>query len=116
MNKLFLIDGAAGTGKSDLIEFVSTQTDYDISTVGKITTRRKRKKEEAKLTDLVFVTKDEFDRRKNNGDYYTYRYGSKGHEYDYAINKTELIDSLCNHEFTFAIVRSRPTIAIIKRE
>ena len=110
MNKLFLIDGAAGTGKSDLINFLKLQSDYDVSSVGKITTRKPRKKEEAILTDLKFVTEEEFTKEKNTGCYYHYRYGEKGNEYAYALSKKELIDSLQKHEFTFAIVRSRPTI------
>lgn len=116
MNKLFLIDGAAGTGKSDLMEFVKSQSDYDINSVGKITTREQRTIEEAKTTDLTFVSSDEFEKRKNEGDYYIYKYGSKGEEYDYALSKEELIASLTKHEFTFAIVRSRPTIIKITKE
>jgi len=67
MNKLFLIDGAAGTGKSDLMEFVKTQSDYDVFSVGKLTTREQRENEEAKTTDLTFVSSDEFEKRKNRG-------------------------------------------------
>ena len=73
MNKLFLIDGAAGTGKSDLMDFVKRQSDYDIYSVGKITTRGQRNIEEAKTTDLTFVSPDEFEKRKSMGDYYTYK-------------------------------------------
>lgn len=116
MNKLFLIDGAAGTGKSDLMEFVKMQSDYDIVSIGKITTREQRDKEEAKSTDLTFVSAAEFNEMKSKGDYYTYKYGSKGSENDYALSKEELINSLTKHEFTFAIVRSRPTITQIIKE
>lgn len=116
MNKLFLIDGAAGTGKSDLMEFVRRQSDYDVCSIGKITTRGQRSIEEAKTTDLTFVSLDEFEEKKSKGDYYTYKYGSKGEEYDYALSKEELIDSLSKHEFTFAIVRSRPTITQITKD
>lgn len=116
MNKLFLIDGAAGTGKSDLMEFVKRQSDYDICSVGKITTRGQRNVEEAKATDLTFVSLEEFKKRKSMGVYYTYKYGSKGEEYDYALSKEELITSLMQHEFTFAIVRSRPTIMQITED
>lgn len=108
MNKLFLVDGATGTGKSDLISFLNLQSDYDVSSVGKITTRVPRKKEEAKSTDLKFVTKEEFIKAKGTGDYYHYQYGEKGNEY--ALCKKDLLYSLQTHEFTFAIVRSRPTI------
>lgn len=116
MNKLFLVDGAAGTGKSDFMEFVKTQSDYDISSVGKITTREQRENEEAKSTDLTFVSYEEFEKKRRTGKYYTYRYGGKNEECDYALSKEELISSLKKHEFTFAIVRSRPTITQIIKE
>lgn len=116
MNKLFLIDGAAGTGKSDLMEFVKTQSDYDVSSIGKITTREQRDREEARSTDLTFVSPVEFKKLRSMGEYYTYKYGDKGDEYDYAISKDALIASLKDHEFTFAIVRSRPTITQIIKE
>ena len=116
MNKLFLIDGAAGTGKSDLMEFVRSQSDYDINSVGKITTRGQRNIEEAKTTDLTFVSANEFAEKNRTGAYYTYKYGSKGEEYDYALSKEELITSLKKHEFTFAIVRSRPSITQIVKD
>ena len=116
MNKLFLIDGAASTGKSDLMEFIKTQSDYDISSVGKITTRKRRTREEASTTDLTFLTTAEFSKRLGAGSYYTYKYGAKGNECDYALSKDELISSFKQHEFTFAIVRSRPTIIQIINE
>ncbi len=116
MNKLFLIDGAASTGKSDLMEFVKMQTDYDISSVGKITTRKRRTKEEASTTDLTFMSVSEFNKRLNADIYYAYKYGAKGEEHDYAISKKDLISSFKKHEFTFAIVRSRPTIIKIISE
>lgn len=98
------------------MEFVSSQSDYDVYSVGKITTREQRNIEEAKTTDLTFVSAEEFAERKSTGDYYTYKYGTKGEEYDYALSKKELIVSLRNHEFTFAIVRSRPTVIQITKE
>jgi len=55
-------------------------------------------------------------KEKIGGEYYTYKYGIKGEEYDYALSKEELIASLKEHEFTFAIVRSRPTITKIIKD
>lgn len=106
MNKLFLIDGAAGTGKTDLMKFVKTQSDYDISSIEKITTRKKRIREESDTIDLKFLSPKEFKKKLNDDEYYEYKYGNE----NYALSKTKLIDSLINHEYTFAIVRSRPTI------
>lgn len=57
MNKVFLIDGAAGTGKSDLIRFVKDNLDnYDINIIKKNTTRNPRDREEAPeiLDELTF--------------------------------------------------------------
>lgn len=118
MNKLLLVDGATGTGKSDLMNFLKLQSDYDVSSIGKITTRKQRNKEEAVSTDLQFVSEEEFVNKVRAGDYYQYQYGenSENGKSKYALSKMELIDSLRKHEFTFAIVRSRPTIEQIIHE
>ena len=47
INNLFIIDGAAGTGKSDLIEFVSDQiAGHNATILKKFTTRTLRPEEE----------------------------------------------------------------------
>ncbi len=115
MNKLFLIDGAAGAGKSDLINFVKKyMNNYDINVIPKITTRKKRIKEEAKETDLAFFTEHEFEKWKsdNLGTIYTYPYGGER----YGFSKTALIDSVKSHEFTFVIVRNKALIDRIQQE
>ena len=115
MNKLFLVDGAAGTGKSDLINFVKTYlNNYDISVIPKITTRELRSKEEAKETDLSFVSEQDFKKWEmdNIGLCYTYPYGGEW----YGFSKSVLIESVKSHEFTFVIVRNKALIDRIQDE
>lgn len=115
VNKLFLIDGAAGAGKSDLINFVKKyMNNYDINIISKITTRKLRKKEEAKETDLSFFTEQEFQKWEidNKGKCYTYPYGDG----KYGFSKTDLIKSVKSHEFTFVIVRNKALIDRIQEE
>ena len=115
MHKLFLIDGAAGTGKSDLVNFVKTYLDnWDINIISKQTTRKPRLKEEAKETDLSFVTEEQFNKWKVKfgEDCYTYPYGGS----QYGFSKSALIDSVIQHEFTFVIVRNKALIDRIQEE
>lgn len=117
MNKVFLIDGASGTGKSDLIGFVKENlSNYDINIVKKNTTRPRRSKEEAPEIDeeLDFFTADEFQQKglDNKNKYYVYKYG--GHQYSF--NKEALKESASKHEFSFVIVRNKKLIDVIKKE
>lgn len=115
MNKLFLIDGAAGTGKSDLINFVKTYlNNYDINVISKFTTREPRIKEEAKETDLSFISEKQFKEWEveNQGQCYTYPYG----EGKYGFSKSVLIESVTKHEFTFVIIRNKALIDRIQEE
>lgn len=118
MNKLFLIDGAAGTGKTDLLNFVKQQNNYDINIVSKLSTRPPRAYEQEGQTDLQCISKDEFFRIVQCETHYYYHYGDpkKNQEHLYALSKADLRNSLQQHEFTFAIVRSRPAIDRIIRE
>lgn len=115
MNKLFLIDGAAGTGKSDLINFVKTYlNNYDINVISKYTTRVPRMKEEAIETDLSFITEQQFKEWEveNKDQCYCYPYGSGR----YGFDKSILLKSVKVHEFTFVIVRNKALIDRIQEE
>lgn len=71
MKNLFLVDGASGTGKSDLLNYV---VDYkQVNVVMKYTTRPQRlyEKEKGWLLDLNFVSLEEFERLKPD---YVYKY------------------------------------------
>lgn len=115
MNNLFLVDGAAGTGKSDLINFVKIYLDnYDINVISKFTTRKPREKEEAKETDLIFVSDRKFDewKKENPNQYYSYPYGDGL----YGFSKEVLMNSVKQHEFTFIIIRNKALIDRIQEE
>ncbi len=115
MNKLFLIDGAAGTGKSDLINFAKKYlNNYDINVISKFTTRKPRTKEEAKETDLSFISEQQFEKwkKEKQKQCYTYPYG----EAQYGFEKSDLIKSVKKHEFTFIIIRNKALIDRIQEE
>lgn len=113
MNKLFLIDGAAGTGKSDLITFVKTNMNinHNVNVLTKYTTREIREREEAVETELVFLSKNDFQRYRTD-DYYTYSYGNELYSFD----KKSLLKSVSEFEFTFVIVRNKSLIDRLKEE
>lgn len=112
MKKLFLIDGAAGTGKTDLLEQISTK----YSTAGrsfvltKYTTRPHRANEkERKVTlDLEFVSQKEFKKLSESAEFYDYEYGG----YRYGFWRESLEKALKQSENTFVIVRN---FTLIKR-
>ena len=117
MKKLFLIDGAAGTGKSDLLEYIETKKNTNSKALNKFTTRAKRDKEEAIKTDLKFITSEEFEKMRSNSKdgeeyFYYYRYGEPA-EY-YGFYKKDLIDAIEYYENTFIIIRNKDLIKIIE--
>ena len=114
MNKLFLIDGAAGAGKSDLVNFVNgSKHNYSISILQKVTTRSKREKEKAEEIELTFISKQEFAELESNvDDFYSYQYYGEG----YGFKKSDLIYSISTYEFTFVIIRDKELIERIKKE
>ena len=106
LKKLILIDGAAGTGKTDLVEYVKNRY-HNANMLRKYTTRPFREEEKNSNLDLIFLSEEEF-AKKNFGDKNKYPYG--GHLYGF--NEDELRASLEKYEFTLVIIRS---IQIIKR-
>ncbi len=114
MNKLFLIDGAAGAGKSDLVNFVNgAKNNYSINILSKVTTRAKRAKEEARETELIFITHEEFNQlKKDKVNFYSYEYYDEG----YGFKKIDLLISIAKFEFTFVIIRDKELIERIKKD
>jgi len=114
LKKLFLIDGAAGTGKSDLLEFIQTKHKSNSSAISKFTTRPERDVEEAKKHDLTFISDNSFENIEKQSHsstcekLYQYYYGG----YNYGFLKSQLDYSLANYENTFAIVRSYKLIKV----
>lgn len=74
MKVLFLVDGAAGTGKSDLVSYIANTYRYTATKIDKYTTRKKRKSGEAKKSDLIFISEDEFKLKelKDNDTFFKY--------------------------------------------
>ena len=110
MKTLFLIDGAAGTGKTDMLEYLRQKysSRNQVTVIPKYTTRAHRLDEiDRKLSlDLMFVDRSEFDKLKKNSDFYSYEYGDEL----YGFHGCEITDALRVHQNAFLIVRDRATI------
>ena len=110
MRNLFVIDGAAGTGKTDLLDFVRDRFEpAGVATViPKYTTRPRRREEKARnlALDLRFVTRKIFEQHAASSSFYTYEYG--GHRYGFA--KADITAALERYNNVFIIVRDRLTI------
>ena len=96
MKTIFIIDGTSGIWKSDLINYVSA-CNIKSGIFEKCSTREKRPEEE--ITDLKFLTKEEF--ALHNFDY-TYTYD--GHKYGF--NKKEIKNYLTNVKNLFIVIRN----------
>lgn len=105
INKLFLIDGLAGTGKNDLIDFIEQKHRLTSTVIYKYTTRIHRNPEEAKKNDLLFVSGEDF-KSKCDKDFYNYTYADG----QYGFDKKDVIDALTRYENVFVIVRDRNLI------
>ena len=88
LKKLFLIDGAAGTGKTDLVEYVRNKY-HNANVVRKYTTRSLRNEEGNSKRDLIFLSEEEFE-NKNFNPQKVYTYGGKL----YGFDENELVKSI----------------------
>lgn len=104
MKNLFIIDGASGVGKSDLVHYV-VGFNIDAALVRKYTTRPQRdyEKERDWRLDLTFVSEEEFRRIKLD-----YEYVYRGHKYGFS--RAELNDCLSRSANVFVIVRNADII------
>ena len=110
MKNLYLIDGASGTGKSDLVHYV-TDFKNDVKLVQKYTTRAERDYEKKlgwKL-DLEIQSHGEFTQHDLD---YTYYYGGER----YGFYNKDLIEALHNYSNVFLIVRSAEIIRQIQQD
>jgi guanylate kinase len=106
MKNLFLVDGASGTGKSDLLKWASENNADDVGFIRKGTTRQQRDYEASDpeiLLDLEFLSKEGFETKHYD---YTYTYGGAR----YGLFRKELTKKLIKHNNVFAIVRNTGTI------
>ena len=108
MKVLFLVDGAAGTGKSDLVSFVANTYQYTATKVDKFTTRKKRPSEEAKKSDLVFISDEEFQKKEANKKDILLKYIYGGNKYGFY--KSSLDRAIEKYNCTFVIVRNQDLI------
>lgn len=112
MKNLFLIDGASGTGKSDLLKWVMENNADDVGFVIKGTTRDQRDYERDDpeiLLDLEFMTEEQFNQKQFD---YTYTYGGGR----YGFSRSQITSALLERENVFVIVRNNTTINLVARD
>ena len=116
MKILFLIDGAAGTGKTDMLEYIREKylRGNLVTIIPKFTTRAQRPEEINRnlLLDLKFISQKEFNKYTKNPLFYSYEYGGER----YGFYKTELDEALAKYQNVFIIVRDKITIQRIKED
>ncbi|MBW8034773.1 MAG: hypothetical protein FVQ79_03740 [Planctomycetes bacterium] len=115
MKTLFLIDGAAGSGKTDLIEYVNHKfgAGQFACIVPKFTTRPRRKEESERNLelDLMHVSKDVFSEHAKSTLFLSYEYGdSRFGLYHYGFYIGDVKKALDESPNVFLIVRNRPLI------
>ncbi len=110
MKNLFVIDGASGSAKNDLVRYISEYTLY-AALVRKFTSRpiRDHEKGKASLLDLDFVTKSEFEDMDLD-----YRYVFDGH--CYGFSKDRVREALAGSPDVFVVVRNADTIRELARD
>lgn len=119
MKTIFLIDGAAGTGKSDMVKYIASKKHTMATLIQKYTTRKRRPEERRLKLDLTFPedSREQFLKRTKEPDFYWYVYGNKklGEEY-YGFYKKNVEEALRQYQFVLIIVRDHETICRIKRD
>jgi guanylate kinase len=112
MQNLFLVDGASGVGKSDLIKWVMDNNAYNVGYLRKATTRKERDYEKDDpniLLDLDFVNDDEFNDREFD---YIYTYGGSR----YGFSARTLTNELMKYDNVIAIIRNNQLIQRIAND
>lgn len=110
MKNLFLVDGASGTGKTDMIKYVS-ENKFGVSYIKKYTTRKIRQyeKESKDKLDLIPITEEEFADLSLE---YCYSYGG----FRYGFSKNELFKKIKDSKSVFVIVRDTDLIEQLKKD
>lgn len=107
MKKLFLVDGAAGYVKEDLIKYINSKENIGI--VKKYTTKKEKNNSLKNCSDLVCISDDKFIEMESESEYYCYNYGKKDDGYGkarYGISKDKLKCAIEKYDNVFVIVRS----------
>lgn len=107
IKNLFIIDGASGTGKSDMLKYLDKKrtSSRTVTTLRKYTTRKIRDEEEAEdyHLDLDFVSLEQFEEYKKAKDFYSYGYGDE----QYGFFKSSLEEALEYFQNVFIIIRNK---------
>ncbi len=109
MKKLFLVDGAAGYVKEDLLKYINSKENFYV--VKKYTTRKNRDKKLKHNTDLIYISNDKFLELESKC--YCYNYGEEKDGYGiarYGIPKNAIQNAVKEFENVFVIVRSSKRI------
>ena len=112
MKNLFLVDGASGTGKSDLLRWVADYNAGNVTIVRKGTTREERdyeKNDATLLLDLEHLEAADFAARKYE---YTYRYGGAL----YGVSASDITRAVISADDVFLIVRNTKVIKEISAD
>lgn len=121
MKTLFLIDGASGTGKSDIIRYVTKKKKNVATFIPKYTTRDIRPMEKERKTplDLTFPpdSYETFMERTKDDSFYWYTYGdpAEGEEY-YGFYEQDIINAFNTHDIALIVVRDLETIQSVKND
>lgn len=122
MKNLFLLDGAAGTGKSDCIKFIRDGYNghFKVGVLQKYTTRPCRIEEKAEdhKVDLEFISDLQFKQieKEEGKNFFTYRYGDDKYGYHmYGVKKSDIDASLEQNQNVFLIVRNIACIRAIMK-
>lgn len=121
MKRLIIVDGASGTGKSDMISYFAHKPGLKASVIKKYTTREKRPEEERSVySDLFFppLTFAEFnDRVKSDPEFRNYRYGNdKTGKNLYGVSLSDIKSALTVSDIALLIVRDKASIQAIKND
>ncbi|MFZ1515852.1 MAG: hypothetical protein WAT21_10655 [Saprospiraceae bacterium] len=105
IKNIFVIDGANGTGKSDMIEYIKSNFTIKgyIEVITKYTTRLARLEEEGKELDLDFIEAEQFNEHVLNKNFLFYRY--ENHRYGFYTD--QINKALETHKNIFIIIRNK---------
>lgn len=120
VKNLYIIDGASGTGKSDMINYINriSINSNHATVLSKYTTRTIRPEEEVTdyHIDLEFVSKDQYLEYKKTPEFYSYSYGEGSKIYDYGFFKSKLEEATNYFTNTFIIVRNKKLTEQIRKD
>ncbi len=116
MPTLFLVDGAAGSGKTDFIQHFCDEASQRDTYIKKYTTKP-RDFDGIERPDLEYCTKDVYDahqRGRKDYDYFEYNYPENEASCRYMVLKKDIDSKLYEYNNVYLIVRNAETIRTIK--